>query len=193
MPSFPFSAESASAPEGELAKLLEALHFAALQHRDQMRKKDSGPFINHPIAVAEVLARIGRVSDTSLLQAAFLHDVLEDTSTTEGELAAKFGSKVASWVKEVSDNMSLDKAERRRLQLEGAPHLSPGAKHIRIADKICNVADVGPAQPSDWSLERKLEYLDWAGRVVDLCRGTNPALEREFDRVLRESRRVLGG
>lgn len=63
--------------------LLEALHFAAGKHRDHRRKcPDASPYINHPIRVAELIARAGRVSDLTTLQAAILHDTLEDTETT---------------------------------------------------------------------------------------------------------------
>jgi len=65
------------------AALLSALHFAAWKHRDQRRKDvDASPYINHPIEVAEILARVGGVSDVITLQAAILHDTLEDTETT---------------------------------------------------------------------------------------------------------------
>ena len=73
--------------------LLAALHFAALKHRGQRRKgMDSSPYINHPIAVAELLARVAGVADVTTLQAAVLHDTLEDTRTTSAELDEHFGT-----------------------------------------------------------------------------------------------------
>jgi (p)ppGpp synthase/HD superfamily hydrolase len=171
---------------------LNALSFAAQRHSGHLRK-DSGPFINHPIAVAELLARVGRVADVILLQAAVLHDVLEDTPTVPDELRDRFGQEVLSIVLEVTDDERLPKAERKRLQVENAPRLSLSAKQIRIADKICNVNDLTHSQPEGWSLERKREYLDWAEQVVACCRGCNPALERHFDDLLQAKRRALGG
>lgn len=169
------------------ASLLSAIGFAAKKHRDHRRKySDASPYINHPIAVAEVLARVGGVTDLVVLQAAVLHDTIEDTATTEAELAEYFGVAVAQLVVEVTDDKKLPKADRKRLQVEHAPQLSPGAKLIKLGDKICNVLDVTHAPPDQWSAERRLEYLEWSRRVVAGCRGVNPVLERYFDQVVSE-------
>jgi (p)ppGpp synthase/HD superfamily hydrolase len=177
------------------ARLLAALRFAAEMHTGQQRKDKRTPYINHPISVAEMLAGTGRVTDLAALQAAFLHDTLEDTRTTPQELDEHFGPAVRSLVEEVSDDKGLAQQERRRLQVERAAHLSLHAKEIRIADKICNLLDISPSQPPDWPPRRKRDYLDWAETVVAGCRGCNPYLERAFDAALRAKRdelRVLG-
>ncbi len=174
------------------AALLTTLRFAAQKHSRQRRKdSDATPYINHPIAVAEVLARVGGVSDLAILQAAILHDTIEDTPTTPQELDEHFGQEVRLLVQEVTDDKSLPKHERKRLQIEYAPNLSAGAKQIKLADKICNLANVTPAEPVDWPLQRRREYLDWAEKVVAGCRGCNPQLEQLFDAVLKEKRQVL--
>jgi guanosine-3',5'-bis(diphosphate) 3'-pyrophosphohydrolase len=65
--------------------LLKAAEFAAHKHRDQRRKNaDASPYINHPIAVANVLRNEGGITDPVILAAALLHDTLEDTETTPG-------------------------------------------------------------------------------------------------------------
>jgi guanosine-3',5'-bis(diphosphate) 3'-pyrophosphohydrolase len=79
-------------------EILRALHFAADKHRLQRRKgADRDPYINHPIAVAETLARVGGVRDAKVLQAAILHDTIEDTKTTPEELERHFGKRACSW------------------------------------------------------------------------------------------------
>ena len=140
--------------------------------------------VNHPIAVAEVLARVGGVTNAAMLQAAILHDTIEDTQTTPQELGEQFGQEVQLLVQELTDDKSLPKEERKRLQIEHAAHSSAGAKQIKLADKICNLLDITPAQPVDWPMQRKLDYLDWAQRVVAGCRGSNIELEQHFDAVL---------
>ena len=178
-----------SAPAAPHEALLSALAFAALKHSAQRRKDAAAtPYINHPIAVAELLARVGRISDLAALQAAVLHDTLEDTETTVQELDAHFGQEVSALVQEVTDDKSLPKEERKRLQVEHAPRLSARARQIKLADKICNVEDITPTQPVDWPPQRKRDYLDWAGRVVAGCRGCNPHLERHFDSLLEEKK-----
>jgi guanosine-3',5'-bis(diphosphate) 3'-pyrophosphohydrolase len=161
--------------------LLRAAGFAAHKHRDQRRKGVAAtPYINHPIAVANVLANEAGITDPVVLSAALLHDTIEDTETSQAELVAEFGPTIGSVVAEVTDDKRLPKAERKRLQIEHAAHVSYEAKLVKIADKICNVRDMVTAPP-DWPIERKHEYSEWAGRVVDQMRGTHAKLEELFD------------
>ncbi len=172
------------------ARLLKSLAFAADKHRDQRRKDaEASPYINHCIAVATVLALEGGVTDEELLIAAILHDTVEDTRTTFAELEECFGAAVAALVREVTDDKALPKAERKRLQIANAAGLSARAKQLKIADKICNVRDVSDCPPSDWSTERRHEYLTWAEQVVAGCRGLNDQLDQVFD-VTTEHARV---
>jgi len=172
--------------------LLDALAFASRKHRDQRRKDAEGsPYINHPIAVAHVLAAEGAVTDVPVLAAAILHDTVEDTETTFDELEERFGSTVAGLVRELSDDKSLPKEERKRRQVLHAAAASPGAKQIKLGDKICNVRDITDTPPADWSLARRTEYLDWASQVVDACRGANPRLAAVFDQAVARARDVL--
>jgi len=169
-----------------LALLLKALAFAAHKHRDQRRKDpEASPYINHPIALADVLVNEGGVSDVEVLCAALLHDTVEDTDTTPQELEAVFGPRIARIVAEVTDDQALAKAERKRLQVEHAAALSPEAKLVKLADKICNLRDVAERPPASWDLARRREYFDWAKRVVDGLRGAHPRLEAAFDAAYR--------
>jgi guanosine-3',5'-bis(diphosphate) 3'-pyrophosphohydrolase len=169
--------------------LLRALHFAAEKHRDQRRKgAEAPPYINHPIEVAELLARVGEVTDLVTLQAAILHDTVEDTDTTPAELTEAFGAEVESVVAEVTDDKSLPWDDRKRRQVEHAASLSARAKLVKIADKISNVRGIIHDPPTHWETRRILGYLDWTERVVNGCRGANAALERQYDELLAEAR-----
>ena len=160
-----------SAPE-HLPLLLRALAFAAHKHRDQRRKDaEASPYINHPIALADVLVNEGGVTDVEVICAALLHDTVEDTATTHEELVDAFGSRIARIVAEVTDDKRLPKAERKRLQIEHAPHISQGAKLVKLADKLCNLRDVAERPPAGWDLRRRAEYFDWAKQVIDALRG----------------------
>lgn len=167
--------------------LLDAMHFAAQLHRTQRRKgthpgdgAPSTPYINHPLAVAHLLAHHGGVTDPIVLAAAILHDVIEDTVATEEDVRARFGDAVCDIVLECSDDKSLPKATRKRLQVEHASHKSAAAKVVKLADKISNLHDLLHAPPT-WPLLRVQEYFDWAHAVVAGLRGVNPTLEAEFD------------
>jgi len=166
--------------------LMRATLFAAEKHRGQRRKDvDRTPYINHPIMVVELLAGVGRVTDLETLQAGMLHDTIEDTDTTADELEEHFGHTVRSLVLEVTDDKSLPKPERKRLQVEHAPHLSAQAKLIKIADKIANLTDLLNAPPAGWSDERKQQYVAWSLQVVNGCRGHNPSLELWYDEIVK--------
>lgn len=168
--------------EQELKLLLKALNFAALKHRDQRRKDvEASPYINHPISLASILCNEAHVTDINVICSALLHDTIEDTATVPQELMQEFGQAIHDIVMEVTDDKSLPKAERKRLQIEHAAHASDQAKLVKLADKISNVRDVANSPPSNWSTERCTEYFDWAKRVIDQVRGVHPELERMFD------------
>ena len=172
--------------------LLKAISFAADKHRRQRRKDaEASPYINHPIAVATVLASEGDVSDEATLLAAVLHDTVEDTQTTFVELEERFGSEVAGLVRELTDDKSLEKGERKRLQIEHARESSIRAKQVKISDKICNVRDITVSPPADWPLQRRREYLTWSEKVVAGCRDVNPKLDQAFDQEVLRARGVL--
>lgn len=175
--------------ERQISLLLDAIKYSADKHRNQRRKgADASPYINHPLDVAEMLWRIGCVRDINTIVAAILHDTLEDTDATPREIAASFGQEVLALVEEVTDDKSLSRAERKRLQVVSAPHKSTGAKLIKLADKISNINDIRDNPPTDWTLERKLNYLDWADEVAQGLRGVSPALEEHFDEAIRLTR-----
>lgn len=177
---------------GELGLFLRAANFAAKCHRKQKRKDGEGtPYINHPIEVANFLCEIGKVTDPTVLAAAVLHDTIEDTDATEEDLRREFGEAVLSLVLECTDDKSLPKAERKKLQIVNAPHKTPQAACIKIADKISNVKDVTNSPPPDWPLERRREYLDWTEKVVAGLRGHNKALEELYDKTLADARKAL--
>ena len=177
-----------------IAAFLKALKFAADKHSTQRRKGyEASPYINHLIEVAEILSRVGRITDPVTLQAAILHDTIEDTTTTAEELESHFGTEVLSLIEELTDDKSLPKPERKRLQIEQAPHLSIRAKQIKIADKISNVRDVTHFPPSHWPWQRRLDYLDWAEQVVAGLRGCNPQIEELFDAILHDGRQIILG
>ena len=165
-------------------QLIAALAFAADKHKNQRRKDaDASPYINHPIALANLLLNEAGVEDQRVLVAAILHDTIEDTDTTEQELVKHFGKDVADIVLEVTDDKALPKAERKRLQIEHAAHISRRAKLVKLADKICNLRDITSSPPAGWSIQRKQEYFDWAKSVVDELGGVHPGLEHLFDRA----------
>lgn len=170
--------------ENPFGAFVKALAFAAEKHRHQRRKDaEASPCINHPIALASVLAIEGGLSDPTVLCAAVLHDTIEDTQTTAEELEATFGAGVTAIVLEVTDDKALEKHVRKQLQVQHAARMSRPARLVKLADKICNLRDILASPPADWSAERKRAYFDWAAQVVDGLRGVHPGLEAVFDEI----------
>jgi (p)ppGpp synthase/HD superfamily hydrolase len=168
-------------PQG--ARLVtRAAYFAAQRHCDQRRKGPrQEPYINHLAEVAELLSEATEGDDAALVAAGFLHDTIEDTKTGLEELQTLFGADVASLVMEVTDDKSLPKLERKRLQIATAAKKSLRAKLLKIADATSNVRTLAVAPPVDWDTERVLDYIVWAEQVIGHCRGLNATLDRAFD------------
>lgn len=179
--------------DDNISLVLKALSFSAEKHRNQRRKgAEAVPYINHPINVARILRETGGVREIAVIVAAILHDTVEDTETTFAEIEEHFGSVVRNFVAEVTDDKSLPKLERKRLQIEHAPRLSAGAKQIKLADKISNIEDVAFSPPADWSRQTRMEYLTWADDVVNGLRGCNQEMERCYDAAMDRARKHLG-
>lgn len=167
-----------------LAKLVKATDFSAKKHRNGRRKDaDKTPYINHPIGVAEILTEEGGINDVDILCAALLHDTVEDTDTSFEEIEELFGKVVRDYVDEVTDDKTLEKMERKRLQVVNAPKKTPGAKQVKLADKLYNLRDLNRCTPDGWDEERVVNYFKWAKQVVDGLRGANAALESKLDEL----------
>ena len=170
----------------------EAADFAARRHSGQQRKgRGSEPYVNHLAEVANLLSIVTDGTDTELVAAGWLHDTIEDTATTREELAQEFGERVTALVVEVTDDMTLPKQERRQKQIVDAPRKSPGAKLIKIADKISNIRARILPQPSQEERDDLIDYVGWAEKVVAGCRGVNAVLDRMFDETVTLARSTL--
>jgi guanosine-3',5'-bis(diphosphate) 3'-pyrophosphohydrolase len=170
----------------------EAAEFAARCHSGQPRKgRGDEPYVNHLAEVANLLAAATEGKDAELVAAGWLHDTIEDTGTTREELSQDFGRRVADLVAEVTDDISLPKDQRRRKQVADAPKKSPGAKLIKIADKISNIGARIRPQPSQQEREDLVDYLGFAEKVVAGCRGINAMLDQTFDATVKLARSTL--
>lgn len=171
--------------EKDIHSIINALIFSASQHRDQTRKNpEQTPYIIHPIGVADSLISIGGVRDPDTIIAGLLHDTVEDTDTSFEVIKENFGSRVEGFVREVTDNKSLPGEERKRLQIETAPHKSAGAAQIKLADKLYNMSSVLYNPPLGWEQERRDEYIRWGQNVVAQLPWVNAELKRAVNEVV---------
>ncbi|WWC96040.1 hypothetical protein V866_002907 [Kwoniella sp. B9012] len=169
--------------ESELSRLMRTVDFAARKHSCQRRKDvDQTPYINHPIAVANYLSSTG-ITDVRVLQAAVLHDTVEDTHTTIEEIAQLFGTDVARIVEECTDDTSLSGLERKTAQLRSAPHKSREAQQVKLADKIHNLESIRRCPPVGWGIKRIQAYFIWAKQVTDVCAPAHPPLAEKLQEL----------
>jgi len=166
-------------------RVLSAATFASDKHSAQRRKGAAAePYINHLLEVAQLVSTAIPELDVELVIAALLHDTIEDAGVTKEELTEQFGAEVSHLVFELTDDKSLPKQERKRLQIANAPKKSVRAQTIKLADKISNLRAIRSSPPVDWTEQRKAEYFEWAKQVVDGLSAPNHALKEEFDRLM---------
>jgi hypothetical protein len=171
----------------DIYKIVDAISFAADKHRSQTRKDHAKtPYIIHPMGVANHLMHTGHVRDPDIIIAALLHDTVEDTATTFEEIEAKFGMRVAGFVKEVTDDKSLPPEERKRLQIAHAAEKSAGAAEIKLADKLYNLSNLVIAPPVEWEKARIDAYFTWAESVVNSLPWVNGPLKHAVGKCIQE-------
>jgi GTP diphosphokinase / guanosine-3',5'-bis(diphosphate) 3'-diphosphatase len=168
--------------------VLKAADAAARWHVHQRRKGPAQePYINHLLEVAMLVAEATHGEDLDLVIAALLHDAIEDCEVPKEMIEKTFGEEVASIVFEVSDEKSLPKEERKRLQIETASKKSKKAKILKLADKISNLRAILMSPATGWSVKRRIEYVEWARAVAKGLKVGNPSpwLQKEFDQAAR--------
>ena len=148
-------------------QIKKAIRFAARKHQGHFRAETEPlPYITHLISVALLVAEDGAEDD--VVSAALLHDTLEDTDTTQDELAATFNDRVAELVEHVSerktqDGVKVDWKEAKAAYLAHLKDAPDDALLIAIADKIDNI-------------ESKLEAIEKEGKAL-LARWKRPQAE----------------
>lgn len=124
----------------------EALEFARKAHGNQQRKYIEEPYIEHPKRVAEIVRTVPHT--TEMICAAYLHDVVEDTSVSIQDIERKFGKKIAGLVQELTDKyikenyQHLNRKARKKKEVERQAKISAEAKTIKLADVIDNTRDI---------------------------------------------------
>lgn len=116
----------------------KAYEFARGKHGLQMRKYNSGHYIKHPLSVASILLEFG-ISKREIIEAALLHDTVEDTQTSFEEIEELFGTEVMNLVKQVTDVAKKSDGNRKTRKAIDLEHLSKATRdgaNIKFADLI---------------------------------------------------------
>ena len=127
------------------ARIISAKRFAIHAHGNinQRRKYTSIPYVFHSIEVANLVIQV--TDDPSMIAAAFLHDVVEDTAITLTTIHSLFGVDVGNLVDELTDISKLsdgNRATRKAIDRDHTAQASSRAKTIKLADTINNLSDI---------------------------------------------------
>ena len=141
-------------------KLAAAIDIAAKGHALDQRKHDGLPYVNHIIEVLNIMI-YGEVTDSDVLIAAVLHDVLEDTDISRHEIKHRFGSDVLTLVDEVTEDKSLTREKRKVGAIATIERASAAALNIKLADLISNMSAIPP-----WNEAKITRYLLHCEQVV---------------------------
>lgn len=168
----------------------EALEFAREAHADQKRKYSLEPYIEHPKRVANLVKTIPHSSE--MICAAYLHDVVEDTSVDLEEIENQFGNKVATLVDELSDHFTkeeyphLNRKQRKEKEVKRQAEISTDAKTIKLADVIDNTMDI---VRNDKNFARK--YVREMDALVNVLKEGNPELLAKAKKEVQKGKSIL--
>ena len=115
----------------------QAISFAREKHSGQKRKGSDTPYIVHPMEVKEILECMH--ADEALIIAGVLHDTVEDTDATVGEIEERFGPEVASIVAANSEDKSRPWQERKQHTIDVLRTAPRDVQLLILADKISNM------------------------------------------------------
>ncbi|MGA9852882.1 MAG: bifunctional GTP diphosphokinase/guanosine-3',5'-bis pyrophosphate 3'-pyrophosphohydrolase [Gammaproteobacteria bacterium] len=137
-------------PQAQVAEVFQAYQFGAQAHEGQ-RRVSGEPYISHPVAVASILADLHM--DHHTVEAALLHDVIEDTPTLKEELIARFGQEVAQLVDGVSKLTQIKFKNREQAQAENFRKMVLAMVEdirvilVKLADRLHNMRTLGVMPP----------------------------------------------
>lgn len=161
----------------------KAIKFAAAKHtaQNQTIPGTNLPYVVHLSNVAmEILIALFHTENFDLdfaVQVALLHDTLEDTSTTFGELEGEFGVDIATAVLALTKNTELRGEEQMQDCLRKIKMLQPEVWAVKLADRITNLQP----PPEHWSKERKINYRDEARLILSELKDGNEYLAKRLE------------
>lgn len=164
-----------------------AARFAILAHSGQKRKYTGEPYLVHLEEVADLVDRAG-VRD-EVVAAAWLHDVLEDTTVDVLELTREFGLDIASMVSMLTDTVArpgVNRAARKALDRERLAQATPEVHTIKLADLVSNTKSIVGHDP-----KFAVTYLDEKARLLPMLQDGDAGLRDQATRMLLEGQRAL--
>lgn len=149
----------------ETSIVSKAQNFACEKHKNQKKKDNVTPFITHLEGVVNRLKNIG-ITDLETLSAAWLHDILEHTTTTFEEINEIFGNTISVLVLSLSKDNTLTKKERENQYVQQLKDSNFQTKIIKICDISANLKDLVDAPISKTQKNKKVKKMFRYIRVI---------------------------
>lgn len=157
--------------------IFKALRLASWNHREQTRKSDGTPYINHLIETADLLVNIGQTINEDVIVAAILHDILEDTELTISSLLGEYNPYTIYILLMLTEDKSCTLEERRQDTLRKVRNADDDEiKKIKLADLCSNVA----YPPKGWSEKQLSEYFSYTDQLALMCKDASYSLFSEY-------------
>lgn len=149
-----------------------AIDIAKQAHCNQKRKYTNEPYIVHPFAVAGLVRAV--TNDDTMVIAAILHDVVEDTNVTQPTITGIFGQRISDLVSDLTDVSKSEDGNRevrKAIDLRHTAAASVDAKTIKLADLIDNTKSIVAFDPSFAKIYMKEKSL-----LLNVLREGDPTL-----------------
>lgn len=168
--------------------------FAQGAHRavDQRRKVTLEPYEVHLNHVVSILEEEGW-HEEAIITAAYLHDVVEDTLVTVGDICEIFGGYISVLVEDLTDNTKemfprASRAYRKRIRRDQMKYIRTDAKLIKMADMISNLSDIEIQETSfaRLYLKEKKEDLICFAALSDI------SLYERLENLIEEKIKLIG-
>ncbi len=150
-------------------RIWRAREFATVAHQTQTRKYNGRPYIEHPLAVARMVARFDH--DEDMIIAALLHDTVEDTSVTIGDIECAFGTGVAALVSDLTDvsrPADGNRVTRKQKDLLHTAAAQPRAKTVKLMDLVHNSVSIVRHDRGFAAV-----FLDEMAKMLDVLQNTS--------------------
>ena len=175
-----------------------AIVFAVRAHAGTDRRGKGYPYIVHPLEAVEIVATM--TADQELLAAAVLHDTVEDTDVTVGQVRAGFGDRIASIVAVESDEVPEGVSEedswhaRKQAAIDRLAKAGHDAKLVALGDKLSNMRaiarDYAVQGDALWSLfhvkERSEHEWHYRGLADALRELEGTSAYQEFENLINQ-------
>jgi guanosine-3',5'-bis(diphosphate) 3'-pyrophosphohydrolase len=172
-----------------------AVAYASRKHRHQVRKDGFTPYASHVVRVAMTATLLFGSASQTVLLAALLHDLIEDTTTDYEDISDRFGEAVAEAVVALTKNMALPEAQREQeydARLASGPWEALVVKLADVYDNVCDLETYPIAERAEQTRKAR-ERCERAVALASKHEGAHPEIARGIAMVRELLRSTASG